>query len=139
MKPTEEELQRLRQRLAEIEAEMPQNMNAGETAEYLVSHGYAREMTPEQVKERYGGYGVTTLTFIGVPKLRIRRGDIVMVQESSGAWRNNMVAAAANVDGLIYVAEEVEWQRAEAEGREAAAVAYPAERVKRVEATASDE
>ncbi len=138
MKPTEEELQRLRQRLTEIEAEMPQNMNAGETAEYLVSHGYAREMTPEQVKERYGGYGVTTLTFFGVPKLRIRRGDIVMVQEPTGIWRNNMVAAAS-ADGLIYVAEEKEWRQAEAEGREATTAAYPAERVKRIEVTVSDE
>lgn len=132
MKPTEEELARLRQRLAEIQAELPQGMNAAEAADYLIGTGHAHQMTDEEVKKYFGGYGVTTLTFIGVPKLRIRRGDIVMVQEPSGTWSNSMVAAAST-DGLIYVAEEKEWRQAEAEGREAITVAFPAERVKRTD------
>lgn len=90
-KLTDEERKQLRVRLTEIETEMA-GMTGTEKRDYLVAKGYVSEMSDEDVERNYGGYGHTTITSIGAPKLSIARGDVIMVQELSGRWQNRMVA-----------------------------------------------
>lgn len=91
-----------------------------------------RMLTPDEVAARYGGYGHTTVTFFGPPRFALQRGSIVMVQDSDGAWHNQMVAVRV-VDGVIYVAEEQEYRQAQAEGREPLATAYLSAQVRPAE------
>ncbi len=106
-------------------------MSNQEQDAWFDAHG-VRELTPEEVTEYYGSYGHATIIPLGAPMRVIKPGNIVMVQEASGGWRNQMRAVAVS-DGHIFVAEDKEWQRAQAENREPLTIAYPAERVKLAE------
>jgi hypothetical protein len=124
----EEFHRRYEQRLGEINASRPLNWDEMSREEKNKFYGF-EEMAEQEVNERYGGYGHSTITFIGVPKLSIARGDVVMVQEPSGRWQNRMVAVGGG-DGVDYVAAEDEYQQAQAANREPLIIAYPAARVK---------
>ncbi len=107
----------------------PTQMSRDELDAYLTAHG-ARRMTDEEVTARFGPPGTTTITFFGESHPPIERGDIVRVQEASGRWRNQMVAASS-ADGMINVTEEAEWQAANREDREPLTTAYPTAQVER--------
>ncbi len=106
-------------------------MSNQEQDAWFDAHG-VRELTPEEVTEYYGGYGHATIIPLGASLRVIKPGNIVMVQEASGGWRNQMRAVSC-ADDLVYIAEEAEYRCAAYEGRAPLTIAYPAERVKLAE------
>lgn len=114
-----------------LAASLPQpweEMTNAEQDAWFEAQG-VHELTPAEVTEYYGEYGHAIIIPLGGSHRSIKPGSIVMVQEVSGAWRNQIRAVSA-ADGLVYVADTTEYQQAEREGREPLTIAYPVERVK---------